>query len=92
MNISEEIQKATSFICTAKRLFSKGEIVELAALENKIRNLCEAVVELDREEARNFLPDLENLLLDLDNFERELTQRQGLFAGNVAKAYTPPGK
>lgn len=92
MNIGEEIQKLTSFISTARRLFHKGELVELAALESKIRNLCEKVVELPREEAREFLPGLENILADLDSLERDLNQRQGVFAENVAKAYGSPGK
>jgi len=64
--ICEEIDKAASLIATAARLLAQGAMIDLAALEPKVRQICEAVAGLDPGEGRALRPGLEALIEDLD--------------------------
>lgn len=64
-----ELEKVASLVATAQRLLSGGATVELLALEDKVRVLCEGVAGVPDGGGRRFLPDLEALLTELDTLE-----------------------
>jgi hypothetical protein len=73
-SIREEMDKVSSLIGTAARLLDQGAMVDLAALEPKVRQICEAVACLDQDEGRPLRPGLEALIADLDRLA-ELIER-----------------
>jgi hypothetical protein len=74
--IRQELSKAATLVGTARRLLATGTEIDLAALEGKVRYVCGAVLELDRDEGLTFRPDLEALVADLDLLATALTQRR----------------
>lgn len=73
--IRGELEKALSLVAAARRLLATGARVELSALENRVRWVCEAVAQLDRETGRSLLPGLEALIANIDRLGGELTSQ-----------------
>ncbi len=64
--VRQELEKASSLVGTARRLLATGTMVDLAALEGKVRMICRGVVDLGREDGQSLRPDMEALIADLD--------------------------
>ena len=73
--LTQELEKASSMVMTAKRLLATGTTVDLSALEGKIRCVCDKVVELPREEGEHMIPALEKLMGDLDRLADMVCER-----------------
>jgi len=75
--LREEMVKIDSLIATARRLLDEGRIVDLKALEDRTRFVCESALQLPAAEAKPLAPALEALMTALDNLTAALTARFG---------------
>ncbi|MGE5478222.1 MAG: hypothetical protein ACM3Q1_16325 [Bacteroidales bacterium] len=73
--LREELDKAASLVLTAQRLLATGTMVDLSALEGKVRTICEQVSRMNREDGRPLVPAMETLIGDLDRLEAAIQDR-----------------
>jgi hypothetical protein len=73
--VSEELEKAASMVTTARRLLATGTMVDLSALEGKVRFICDALAGMAREDGRALMPIMERLISDLDHLAEAITER-----------------
>jgi len=71
----EELAKVSSLVLTARRLVAGGALVDLSALEDRVRVVCEAVQQMPIEEGRGLLGDLRALIGRLDQLAGDLEAR-----------------
>jgi hypothetical protein len=69
--------KVESLIATAIRLLEDGRIVNLAALQGRTKQVCDAALALPRAESRTLVPAMEALLTALDTLAAKLNDRFG---------------
>jgi len=74
-SVREELEKAASLVTTAQRLLATGTMVDLSALEGKVRSVCNQLTEMRREEGRPLMPVMEALILDLDRLGEAIEER-----------------
>ena len=74
-NIREEIAKISSLIVTGRRLLAKGTMIDLAALEDRVRILVGFVETLPVEDGRQFIEELSSLVTKLDRLGEELQEK-----------------
>jgi hypothetical protein len=75
--IGAELIKIESLIATAVRLLDEGRVVELSALQERTKRVCDAALGLSREDSRPLIPALESLLGSLDALTANLSRRFG---------------
>jgi len=85
-----ELVKASSLVGTARRLLATGTMVDLTALEGRIRLICDGVTQLEQESGRALRPDMEALLADLDHLDAALRAAAPIL-GNGDGDKGPPG-
>lgn len=73
--IREELDKASSLVVAARRLLATGTMVDLSALEGKVRGICESLAGLPQEDGRALLPPMERLIHDLDRLAADIGER-----------------
>ncbi|MCR6632650.1 MAG: hypothetical protein NVV74_22875 [Magnetospirillum sp.] len=73
--VREELDKAASLVLTAQRLLTTGTMVDLSALEGKVRRICERLAAMEREDGRPLVPVMESLIGDLDRLAEAIQQR-----------------
>jgi len=73
--VSQELEKASSMVMTAKRLLATGTTIDLTALEGRIKGVCDQVVELPRDLGKGLIPALEKLIGDLDRLAEMVAER-----------------
>lgn len=73
--LQDELDKAASLVETAQRLLKTGTMVDLTALEGKVRRICAQLTTMDRDDSRVLVPAVETLLADLDNLDKSIRQR-----------------
>lgn len=73
--IREELVKVSSLAMTARRLLAGGKLVDLSALEERVRALCDAVQAMPREDGQSLVADMQALIGKLDQLTRELEGR-----------------
>lgn len=73
--VREELEKAASMVTTARRLLATGTMVDLSALEGKVRTICQDLAGMAREDGRTLLPIMERLIRDLDRLAEAITER-----------------
>jgi hypothetical protein len=78
--VREEMEKAASLVTTAYRLLATGTMVDLSALESKVRVVCEALAAMERDEGVAFRPGMEALIADLDRLAAAIQERHQPFA------------
>lgn len=76
-SIKAELIKIESLIATALRLLDEGRVVELSALQERTKRICEAAVRLPRAESAPLVPAMEALLTALDALTANLSRRFG---------------
>lgn len=76
-SIEGELVKIESLIATAVRLLDEGRVVELSALQERTKRVCDAALALPRAESRPLLPAMETLLAALDALTANLSRRFG---------------
>lgn len=99
VDVAQEIDKVTSVIATARRLLSEGKLVDLSALEEKVRSVCQAIEAQPQKHPEKLQEAMLAAITDLDRLAEDIRQR---FAGilqepeeappaRVAAAYRKPG-
>lgn len=73
--VREELDKAASLVLTARRLLATGTMVDLSALEGKVRVICEQLAGMKREDGRTLVPVMEVLIGDLDRLAAAIQER-----------------
>jgi len=77
--LANEAEKVAALVSTARHHLTEGKMIDLTALEGKVRAFCEAIAEAPENEARGLKDTVEGILGDLDALEAELSnQLQGL--------------
>jgi hypothetical protein len=76
-SIHAELLKIESLIATAVRLLDEGRVVELSALQERTKRVCDAALGLPRTESRTLVPAMEALLNALDALTANLSGRFG---------------
>ena len=71
----EELAKVSSLVLTARRLVASGALVDLSALEDRVRLICESVQRMKVEEGRALLEELKALIGRLDSLAADLEER-----------------
>jgi hypothetical protein len=86
--IREELVKVNSLAMTARRLLAGGKLVDLTALEERVRALCDAVQGLcdavqgmPPEDGKDLVEDMQGLIGRLDQLTRELEERLAAYGG-----------
>ena len=85
--VRQELEKAASLVTTARRLLATGTMVDLSALEGKIRFACTAVSGMEPDEGRPLMPAMEALIRDLDRLGDAIRERRDPLADRLG----PPG-
>jgi len=75
----EELAKVSSLVLTARRLVAGGTLVDLSALEERVRLICETVQQMPREEGQELLDELQALIGRLDQLAGDLEERLSQF-------------
>lgn len=70
--IQAEIEKAASLVAAARRLLATGTMVDLSALEGKVRLICDGAAEIGPDCGPALLPGMETLMGELDRLARSL--------------------
>lgn len=73
--VREELDKAASMVVAARRLLLTGTMVDLSALEGKVRCICERIGAMPREDGRPLVPVMETLIGDLDRLAAAIQER-----------------
>jgi hypothetical protein len=81
------LAKVSSVALTARRLLAGGKLVDLTALEERVRAVCQAVEAMPKEEGQTLVEDMQALVGKLDQLSRELELR----LAEVAGPEEPPG-
>ena len=72
-DVLPEVDKLTSLVTTARRLLAEQKIVDLSALDGKVRALCDATRHVPPEDTAAVKAALTDIVEDLDRLEEELT-------------------
>lgn len=81
--IAEELAKVSTLVTAARRLLATGTMVDLSALESKVRGICLAIEDMAIEAARTFRPAMEGLIDDLDRLATALQDQHGPLAAHM---------
>lgn len=76
-DLNADLLKIESLISTAVRLVEEGRVVDLAALQDRTKHVCDAAVQLPVDDARPLIPAMESVLTQLDALTENLTKRYG---------------
>jgi hypothetical protein len=81
--LREELEKAASLVTTAHRLLATGTMVDLSALEGKVRLICETLAAGAGDEGKSLRPGMEALIADLDRLAEAIRQRYDPLAAQL---------
>ncbi len=81
--VRQELEKAASLVTTARRLLATGTMVDLSALEGKVRFVCSALGGMDRDDGVALMPVMEALIKDLDRLGEAIRERSDPLAGRL---------
>ncbi len=80
----EELAKVSSLVLTARRLVAGGKLVDLAALGDRVRSICEAVAAMPREDGCSLVEDMQALVARLDRLASDLEEHLSQVAADSA--------
>ncbi|MHA1597481.1 MAG: hypothetical protein ACTSV1_02060 [Alphaproteobacteria bacterium] len=75
--ILEEVDKVESVITNARRLLVEGKMVDLTALEGKIRTLCDRITAADMDKTQDVGDALKTVLDKLQQLGDEIVEQHG---------------
>jgi hypothetical protein len=75
----EELSKVASLVLTARRLLASGTLVDLSAIEERVRVVVDTVEAMPAEDGRKLLDDMTTLIDKLDRLGQELQEQLGQF-------------
>ena len=70
----EELAKVSSLVLTARRLLASDALVDLAAVEGRVRAVCTTIELMSREDGQSLFDDVESLAKKLDSLEGDLRE------------------
>lgn len=70
----EELDKVSSLVLAARRLLASGTLVDLAAVEERVRAICGRVEVMPRDEGQSLLAAMEGLIARLDQLANDLEE------------------
>jgi len=73
--IEKEVAKVAAFIETARKHIVEDKMVDVVALEGKVKSLCNKINISGDEAAESVRPAIEKLREDLDVLDKELTSQ-----------------
>lgn len=76
IQITIQMEKVENLISASKRLLEEGKMVDLSAMEERIRELTDNLKKCDPETARPFLEAVGNLIDSLTGIEKSLKDHQ----------------
>lgn len=65
-NISNEINQLSGYLKTCEHRLNKGEMIDLSALDDKTRQICDAILAIPDEERQEFIPKMQQLITDVE--------------------------
>jgi hypothetical protein len=68
----EELAKISSLVLTARRLLAGGTLVDVTAVAERVRAVCQTIDALPKDDGLTLLPDVEGLMARLDMLETDL--------------------
>ncbi|HLN24560.1 MAG TPA: hypothetical protein VK558_11300 [Patescibacteria group bacterium] len=71
----EELSKVASLVLTARRLLASGTLVDLSAIEDRVRVVVDTVEAMPAEDGRELLDDMTTLIDKLDRLSQELQEQ-----------------
>jgi len=74
-NLGEDLARLASLVFTARRLLAGGTLVDLSAIEHRVRQVCDAVDALPQEEGLPLVGELQSLIGKLDRLGEDLQDR-----------------
>lgn len=78
-DLKNRIEQILSFIEAAQRLIYDAKMVDIAALQGHITDLCQDIQKRPQAEARTYLADLNILFQAIERLEKDLNlQHEGL--------------
>ncbi len=85
--VPPEADKLASLVTTARRLLAEQKMVDLSALDGKVRALCDATRHVPPADTAAVKAALTDIVEDLDRLEAELTaQNEDVTARTVSTA------
>lgn len=81
----EELAKVVSLVLTARRLVATGTLVDLSAIEDRVRVFCDAIEEMPREDGQVLLEDMRALIGKLDRLAADLQDHLGQLSAKRAE-------
>ena len=74
-NLGEDLARLASLVLAARRLLAGGTLVDLSAIEPRVRQVCEAVAGLPRDDGRTLVGELQSLIGKLDRLGEDIQDR-----------------
>ena len=74
--IRETFKGIEAYINEANEIISKGDVVELNSLEDRVREMCDAIAAMSKDEAKEHKKDLERLMGDLQKLQTTLIENR----------------
>lgn len=79
----EELAKVASLIGTAERLLAGGRLVELSAVEARVRDVCARVERMERDDGARLRDSIEGLIAMLGRLDGEVRRRLHLLPADA---------
>ncbi|HIJ63619.1 MAG TPA: hypothetical protein HPQ04_13070 [Rhodospirillaceae bacterium] len=79
--LGDDLARLASLVFTARRLLAGGALVDLSAIEERVREVCGTVAAMPPDEGRGLVGDLQSLIGKLDRLGEDLRDRLDRFAG-----------
>ncbi len=73
----------STFITQSRELLEKGAVMELEGLDGEVKRLCEATLNLSKEQRAQYADKLQELLRSLTELGNELTQQRDQLASEI---------
>ena len=86
--LADDLARLASLVFTARRLVAGGALVDLSAIEERVKEVCGTVVALPRDEGRGLVGELQSLIGKLDGLSEDLRERLERFGGPVGNLPT----
>lgn len=71
------------YIADAKDIVERGEYMELAGLDERVKTLCDSVMSLKVEESMSFADELDATMKELDSLQKMFVQSRDKLASDM---------
>ncbi len=77
IDVEQEVRKIASVVATARRLLADGKMIDLSALEEKVRVLFDVIRRETPSDPEKVRVSMETIIADLDQLADDLRHRFG---------------